>query len=93
MIPRKILIITIVLVLISPIFGIILPEILQSEEYIESLVDKTQPIIVIEYPTPFKEYTIQGLPMSVSYAISALIGYGIIIIIYYIVNYILIKKK
>lgn len=83
MISRKVVLVTAILIIISPIFGVVLPDLLQSEEYIESLAEGLEPVIAVEYWTPFKEYTIYGLPEWLSYMISAILGYAIILTIYY----------
>lgn len=90
---RRAVIVSIALAIVSPIFGLLLPEALQSEEYIEALADRVEPVMVIDYPAPLKEYSIHGLPGPVGYAISALVGYGAIVGLYYTIYRIAFRRR
>lgn len=81
MISRNTAIVLFVLILISPVFGLILPEVLESEEYIESLAEKTDGV-AISY-SPFREYLVPGLPDWLGYIVSVALGCIIILAIYY----------
>ncbi|MEM1684059.1 MAG: hypothetical protein QXW05_06280 [Ignisphaera sp.] len=91
MISRKIIIVLSLLILVSPIFGIVLPEILESEEYMESLADIVNATGLIY--SPFREYMVPGLDAYLGYMVSAAFGSLIIISIYYIILYIMRRKS
>jgi len=86
MISAKSLIVIIVLILISPVFGIILADMVGYHEPLDvaaellGLKDISEEINW----TPFFDYTVPGLPDVVGYIISGFIGVGIILGIGYV---------
>lgn len=83
MISKKLILVLVMLIIVSPIFGVILPEMLQSEEFIESLAEIAEPVLQIHYNAPLKDYTIPGFPEWVGYMVSSAIGLVIIVLVYY----------
>ena len=85
---KKALIITLILVVISPIFGVILADIVGYHEPLDlaaellNLQDLTEDINW----TPFLDYTVPGLPAELGYIVSGLIGISIILAIGFIVS-------
>lgn len=83
LISRDVVVVTVILIIASPISGIVLLEPLKSEECIEYLAKDIEPIIAVVYWTTFKGYAIHGLPEWFSYMISVALGHVIIIATYY----------
>ena len=85
---RKALILTLVLVLISPVFGVILADMMGYHEPLDvaaealNLPDMTESLNW----TPFLDYTVPGLPADVGYIIAGLIGISIILTVGFILN-------
>ena len=85
---KKTLLITLVLVFVSPIFGVILADMVGYHEPLDvvaetlNLPDLTENINW----TPFLDYTVPGLPAEIGYIIAGFIGVGIIIGIGLILN-------
>lgn len=88
---RKALIITLILVVISPIFGVVLSDIVGYHEPLDlaaellNLQDLTENINW----TPFLDYTVPGLPAELGYIVSGLIGISIILAIGFVFSRIL----
>jgi len=80
---RKALIVMLILIFISPIFGVILADMVGFHEPLDlaaealNLPDFTEDINW----TPFLDYTVPGLPSEVGYVIAGIIGIGVILII------------
>lgn len=78
---RRALALTFILVLVSPVFGVILAEIVGYHEPLDEaaemlgLKDWTDEINW----TPLLDYTVPGLPDEVGYVVSGLIGIGLIL--------------
>lgn len=78
---RKTLIITLVLVLVSPIFGVVLADAVGYHEPLDvaaellHLQDLTENINW----TPFLDYTVPGLPAEIGYIVAGLIGISVIL--------------
>jgi len=85
---KKALILTAILILISPIFGVILAETVGYHEPLDvaaealNLPDLTESINW----TPLLDYTVPGLPADVGYIIAGFINVGIILAISLILN-------
>jgi len=85
---KKTLLITLVLVFVSPIFGVILADMVGYHEPLDvaaevlNLPDLTENINW----TPFLDYTVPGLPTEIGYIIAGFIGVGIILGISLILN-------
>ncbi|MEM1547174.1 MAG: PDGLE domain-containing protein [Candidatus Methanomethylicia archaeon] len=88
---KKALIITLILVVISPIFGVVLADIVGYNEPLDlaaellNLQDLTENINW----TPFLDYTVPGLPAELGYIVSGLIGISIILAIGFVFSRIL----
>jgi len=82
------LILIVLLVLVSPIFGVILAEVVGYHEPLDvaaeilGLEDITEDLNW----TPLLDYTIPGVPDVIGYIIAGLIGVGIILSIGYILS-------
>jgi len=83
--PSKPMLITIILVIISPIFGVILADMVGYHEPLDVAAEKLglQDISENINWTPFFDYTVPGLNPIVGYIISGLIGIAVIISIGY----------
>ena len=85
---RKALMLTLILVFISPIFGVILADMVGYHEPLDvaaeslNLPDLTN---VINW-TPFLDYTMPGLSDEIGYIIAGIIGISIILVIGFIIN-------
>lgn len=85
---RKALIFTLILVFISPIFGVILADMVGYHEPLDvaaenlNLPDLTDTVNW----TPFLDYTVPGLPTEVGYIVAGIIGISIILGIGFIIN-------
>jgi len=85
---KKGLIVTLILVFISPIFGVMLADMVGYHEPLDIAGE------VLNRPdwtenfnwTPFLDYTVPGLPSEVGYIIAGFIGIGVILIIGLIIN-------
>ncbi len=86
MISTKALIIIILLILISPVFGIILADIVGYHEPLDVAAELLGLKDIGEEInwTPFFDYKVPGLPDVIGYIISGFIGVGIILGIGYI---------
>lgn len=86
MISSKTLIIIIALVLISPVFGIILADMVGYHEPLDIAAELLRLKDISEKInwTPFFGYTVPGLPNVIGYIVSGFIGIGIILGIGYI---------
>jgi cobalt/nickel transport protein len=84
-VPSKALLATLLLVLISPVFGVILADLVGFHEPLDiaaeelGLEDLTERINW----TPLLDYTVPGLPDTVGYIVAGLIGIGVIFAIGY----------
>lgn len=78
---RRALIITLILVIVSPIFGVVLADALGYHEPLDvaaellNLQDLTEDINW----TPLLDYTVPGLPAGIGYIVAGLIGVGVIL--------------
>ncbi|RLE87286.1 MAG: cobalamin biosynthesis protein [Thermoprotei archaeon] len=92
---RKVLFLVIVLVLISPIFGVILADMVGYHEPLDvaaeilGLNDITEDINW----TPFLDYTVPGLPDVLGYIVSGFIGVGVILALGYVLKHFTSKEK
>ncbi len=92
---KKTFIIVLLLVLISPVFGVILADMVGYHEPLDvaaevlNLSDLTEKFNW----TPFLDYTIPGFPVEVGYIISGLLGVGIILSIGFLLNRLIEKGK
>lgn len=95
MVSKKVFMIIISLILMSPVFGIILAEITGFHEPLDiaaemlNLKDITEEINW----TPLLDYTIPGLPNTLGYIISGFIGVGLILLLGYVLKYFTSKEK
>lgn len=87
-IPSKALLATLLLVLISPVFGVVLADLVGYREPLDvaaeelGLEDLTERINW----TPLLDYTVPGLPDTVGYVVAGLIGVGVIFAIGYLMT-------
>jgi len=83
--PSKPILITIILVIISPIFGVILADLVGYHEPLDVAAEKLglQDISENINWTPFFDYSVPGLNPIVGYIISGFIGIAVIISIGY----------
>ncbi len=78
---RRALIITVLLVLVSPVFGVVLAEMVGYHEPLDvaaeklGLPDKTSELNW----TPFLDYTVPGLPETLGYIVAGLLGIAVIL--------------
>ena len=95
MIGKKALITIIVLVMISPLFGVILADIVGYHEPLDVAAEKLGLRDISEEIdwTPFYDYTVPGLPDTIGYIVAGFIGVGIILGIGYLLLRIAGKKK
>ncbi len=95
MIGKKALIAIIVLVLISPLFGVILADIVGYHEPLDVAAEKLGLRDISEEIdwTPFYDYTVPGLPDTIGYIVAGFIGVGIILGIGYLLLRIAGKRK
>jgi len=88
MIPRKALLVIIILLLISPLFGVILADMVGYHEPLDiaaeelGLNDTSEEINW----TPFFDYTVPGLDPVTGYIVSGIIGLAIIMVIGWIIH-------
>jgi len=76
---RKALITIIILVIISPIFGVILANMVGYHEPLDVAAEKLG-LHEWEFTwTPFTDYTVPGLPDTIGYIICGFIGVGVIL--------------
>lgn len=95
MFPKKALIIVITLVLVSPLFGVILADMVGYHEPLDVVAEKLglQDLSEEIDWTPFFDYTVPGLPNTIGYIVSGFIGIGIILAIGYIILNIIGRKQ
>lgn len=92
---RKALIVTLVLVLISPIFGVILADIAGFHEPLDlaaealNLQDRSESLNW----TPLFDYSVPGLPAEVGYIVSGIIGIAMILAIGQAINKLARKRQ
>ena len=85
---RKALIMTLILVLISPIFGVILADSVGFREPLDLVAEalNLQDWSESLNWTPLFDYTVPGLPAEVGYIVSGIIGIAIILVIGLAIN-------
>ncbi len=93
MISRKALLVIVVLVLISPIFGVVLAELVGYHEPLDVAAEKLGLREVDIEWTPFTDYTIPGLPDVLGYIIAGLLGISIILGVGYVLNIAIAGKR
>lgn len=92
--PRRAIGLAVLLVLVSPLFGVLLADVVGYHEPLDvaaealNLQDLTESINW----TPLMDYTVPGLPAELGYIISGLIGVGIILGLSLIFKRIIVKK-
>jgi cobalt/nickel transport protein len=92
---NKALIITLILVFVSPVFGVVLADMVGYHEPLDvaaealNLPDLTEKINW----TPFLDYSIPGLSAEVGYIVAGLIGVGIILGIGFILSRFIGRQK
>lgn len=85
---KKTLIIALILVVVSPIFGVVLADVFGYHEPLDlaaellSLQDLTENINW----TPLLDYTVPGLPAELGYIVSGIIGVAIILAVGFIIS-------
>ncbi len=93
MISRRALLIIVLLVIVSPLFGIVLAGLVGYHEPLDVAAEKLGlKEVDIEW-TPFTDYTIPGLPDTIGYIAAGLLGVGIIMGLGYVLNIIFSGKK
>jgi len=92
---RKYWILIGILLIISPIFGIILADIVGYHEPLDVAAEKLGLEDLTEQMnwTPFLDYTVPGIPDEIGYIIAGLIGIFVIFIIGYILQYLAGRRK
>ncbi len=92
---KKFLIFLAVLILISPICGVILADIVGYHEPLDLAAEAIGLKDLSEQLnwTPFYDYSVPGLPPEIGYIISGFIGVAIIMGIGYLANLLIGKKK
>ena len=92
---RKAIYLTIFLVIISPVFGVILADMVGYHEPLDvaaemlGLKDITEEINW----TPFLDYTVPGLPDALGYIVSGFIGVGLILGLGYVLNVLISRRR
>jgi len=92
---RKTLFTVIVLIIVSPVFGVILADAVGYHEPLDvaaemlNLEDITEDINW----TPFLDYTVSGLPDVLGYIVSGFIGVGVILGLGYVLKYLVSRRK
>ncbi len=88
MISKKALILIVVLALISPVFGVMLADMVGYHEPLDVAAEKLglEDITDKINWTPFLDYTVPGLPDVIGYIISGFIGVAVILGICYLVK-------
>lgn len=95
MVSRKTLFTVIVLIIVSPVFGVILADAVGYHEPLDvaaemlNLEDITEDINW----TPFLDYTVPGLPSVLGYIVSGFIGVGVILGLGYVLKYLVSRRK
>jgi len=81
MISKRILLVTTLLILVSPVFGVILADIVGYHEPLDLAAEALGLEEVTEDLnwTPFLDYTVPGLPDTVGYIVSGFIGIGVVL--------------
>jgi len=84
-----------ILLIISPIFGIILADMVGYHEPLDVAAEKLglQDLTEQMNWTPFLDYTVPGIPDEIGYIIAGLIGIFVIFIIGYILQYLAGRRK
>jgi len=92
---RKYWILIGILLIISPIFGIILADIVGYHEPLDVAAEKLGLEDLTEQMnwTPFLDYIVPGIPDEIGYIIAGLIGIFVIFIIGYILQYLAGRRK
>ena len=85
LITKKQAITLLILVFVSPVFGVVLADLVGYHEPLDLAAEKLGLSEITEQInwTPFLDYTIPGLPPEIGYIISGLIGLAIILTICY----------
>lgn len=92
---NRLLLVIATLLLISPLFGVFLSEIIGYHEPLDiaaeiiGLKDISEEINW----TPFYDYTVPGLPQELGYVVSGLIGVLAVIVLGYLVLYFIYKYR
>ena len=95
MIPRKALILIIILLLISPLFGVVLADMVGYHEPLDIAAEALGLSDISEEVnwTPFFDYTFPGLDPITGYILSGLIGIAIIIAIGWLMHRLVSGRK
>lgn len=80
---KKALLLIIILIVISPIFGVVLAEAVNYHEPLDVAAEELGLEDLTEHFnwTPLLDYTVPGLPNTIGYIIAGFIGTGIILLI------------
>ena len=68
-----------ILIIISPLFGIVLAEKVNYHEPVDVVAEKLHLHELDIYHTPFDNYQVPGLPPTIGYIIAGFIGIGVIL--------------
>lgn len=68
-----------ILIVISPLFGIVLAEKVNYHEPLDVAAEKLHLHELDIYHTPFDDYQVPGLPPTIGYIVAGFIGIGIIL--------------
>lgn len=78
---KRYLVLILILLLISPIFGVILANAVGYAEPLDHIADMLHLNESAINWTPFKDYTVPGLPDEVSYIVAGAMGVAIFIVL------------
>ncbi len=73
-----------VLIIISPVFGIILAEKVNYHEPLDVAAEKLHLHELDIYSTPFSDYQVPGLPPTLGYIVAGFIGVAVILAVGYL---------
>lgn len=85
---RKALLVTLFLVLISPIFGVILADLVGYHEPLDVAAEELGLEDITDQVnwTPLLDYTVPGLPDTIGYIVAGLIGVAVIFAVGYLAS-------
>ena len=80
---RKPLVLVLALVAVSPVFGVVLTDMIGYHEPLDVAAEQLglKDLTDVTNWTPFLDYTMPGLPQEIGYVIAGLLGIGIILAI------------
>ncbi len=76
---RRVLLVILVLLVVSPLFGVIGAKLVGYHEPLDVAAEKLGLKEVSIYWTPFEDYSVPGLPEAVGYVVAGAIGVAVIL--------------